>query len=96
MQGMAACDALFSRYQRVSSATLGEASVRKQRKKIKCLEKENAKLREAKKEAATQRPQMEKELRRLSKTSADHEKTLRKAVEKAVADYPNSRRGRIS
>ncbi|KAL0294403.1 UNVERIFIED_CONTAM: hypothetical protein Sradi_6889900 [Sesamum radiatum] len=37
---------------------------------------------------------MEKELRRLSKTSADHEKTLRKAVEKAVADYPNSEEGK--
>ncbi|KAL0367059.1 UNVERIFIED_CONTAM: hypothetical protein Sradi_3596000 [Sesamum radiatum] len=34
---------------------------------------------------------MEKELRRVSKTSADHERTLCKAVEKAVADYPNSK-----
>ncbi|KAL0355720.1 UNVERIFIED_CONTAM: hypothetical protein Sradi_4018900 [Sesamum radiatum] len=37
---------------------------------------------------------MEKELRRLSKASADHEKALRRAVEKAVADYPNSEEGR--
>ncbi|KAL0283135.1 UNVERIFIED_CONTAM: hypothetical protein Sradi_7239300 [Sesamum radiatum] len=37
---------------------------------------------------------MEKELRRLNKTSADHEMTLRKAVEKAVADYPNSEEGK--
>ncbi|KAL0431403.1 UNVERIFIED_CONTAM: hypothetical protein Sradi_0766300 [Sesamum radiatum] len=37
---------------------------------------------------------MEKELRRLSKVSADHEKALRRAVEKAVADYPNSEEGR--
>ncbi|KAL0404025.1 UNVERIFIED_CONTAM: hypothetical protein Sradi_2043300 [Sesamum radiatum] len=38
---------------------------------------------------------MEKKLRRLSKTSLDHERrTLRKAVEKAVADYLIRRRGR--
>ncbi|KAL0434798.1 UNVERIFIED_CONTAM: hypothetical protein Sradi_0187700 [Sesamum radiatum] len=94
MQGMAAYDALFSRYQGVSSTTSGEALVQKAEEKIKLLEKENTQLREAKKEAATQRAQMEKELRRLSKTSADHEKTLRKAVEKAVADYPNSEEGK--
>ncbi|KAL0344698.1 UNVERIFIED_CONTAM: hypothetical protein Sradi_4301100 [Sesamum radiatum] len=37
---------------------------------------------------------MEKELRRLSKMSPDHERTLRKAVEKAVADYPDSEEGK--
>ncbi|KAL0430209.1 UNVERIFIED_CONTAM: hypothetical protein Sradi_0646900 [Sesamum radiatum] len=37
---------------------------------------------------------MEKELRRLSKASADHEKALRRAVEKAVADYPNLEEGK--
>ncbi|KAL0421737.1 UNVERIFIED_CONTAM: hypothetical protein Slati_3196600 [Sesamum latifolium] len=37
---------------------------------------------------------MEKELKRLSKASADHEKALRWAVEKAVADYPNSEEGK--
>ncbi|KAL0395175.1 UNVERIFIED_CONTAM: hypothetical protein Slati_4483700 [Sesamum latifolium] len=63
--------------------------------KIQCLERENAQLREAKKEAATQRSQMGKELKRLSKVSAEHEKALRQAVEKAVADYPNSEEGRI-
>ncbi|KAL0386114.1 UNVERIFIED_CONTAM: hypothetical protein Sradi_3005700 [Sesamum radiatum] len=38
---------------------------------------------------------MEKELRRLSKGSAEHEKILRQAVEKVVADYPNSEEGRF-
>ncbi|KAL0420634.1 UNVERIFIED_CONTAM: hypothetical protein Slati_3086300 [Sesamum latifolium] len=61
--------------------------------KTQRLKRENAQLREAKKEAATQRAQMGKE--RLSKVSAEHKKALRQAVEKAVADYPNSRRGRI-
>ncbi|KAL0405865.1 UNVERIFIED_CONTAM: hypothetical protein Slati_3900400 [Sesamum latifolium] len=37
---------------------------------------------------------MEKELKRLSKVSADHERALRRAVENAVADYPNSEEGR--
>ncbi|KAL0420851.1 UNVERIFIED_CONTAM: hypothetical protein Slati_3108000 [Sesamum latifolium] len=37
---------------------------------------------------------MEKELKRLCKASADHEKALRRAVEKAVADYPNSEEGK--
>ncbi|KAL0345823.1 UNVERIFIED_CONTAM: hypothetical protein Sradi_4413600 [Sesamum radiatum] len=37
---------------------------------------------------------MEKELRFLSKTSTDHEKALRRAVEKAVADYPHSEEGK--
>ncbi|KAL0445722.1 UNVERIFIED_CONTAM: hypothetical protein Slati_1700100 [Sesamum latifolium] len=52
--------------------------------KVKRLEKENAQLREAKKEAATHRAQMDKELKCLSKESAEHEKALRRAVEKAV------------
>ncbi|KAL0411583.1 UNVERIFIED_CONTAM: hypothetical protein Slati_3748000 [Sesamum latifolium] len=34
------------------------------------------------------------ELKRLSKASADHEKALRRAVEKAVPDYPNSEEGK--
>ncbi|KAL0455781.1 UNVERIFIED_CONTAM: hypothetical protein Slati_0917300 [Sesamum latifolium] len=62
--------------------------------KIQRLEKENAQLREAKKEAASYRGQMEKELKCLSKVSANHEKALRRAVEKAVADYSNSEEGR--
>ncbi|KAL0444040.1 UNVERIFIED_CONTAM: hypothetical protein Slati_2126700 [Sesamum latifolium] len=37
---------------------------------------------------------MDRELKRLSKVSADHEKALRRAVEKVVADYPNSEEGR--
>ncbi|KAL0293930.1 UNVERIFIED_CONTAM: hypothetical protein Sradi_6912900 [Sesamum radiatum] len=37
---------------------------------------------------------MEKELKRLSKESTEHEKALRRAVEKAVHDYPNSEEGR--
>ncbi|KAL0277992.1 UNVERIFIED_CONTAM: hypothetical protein Sradi_7306100 [Sesamum radiatum] len=37
---------------------------------------------------------MEKELKRLNKASVDHEKVFRWAVEKAVADYPNSEEGR--
>ncbi|KAL0408145.1 UNVERIFIED_CONTAM: hypothetical protein Sradi_1748900 [Sesamum radiatum] len=37
---------------------------------------------------------MEKELRRLSKVSANHEKALRRAVEKTVANYPNSEEGK--
>ncbi|KAL0356043.1 UNVERIFIED_CONTAM: hypothetical protein Sradi_4051200 [Sesamum radiatum] len=37
---------------------------------------------------------MEKELRRLNKVSANHEKALWQAVEKAMADYPNSEEGR--
>ncbi|KAL0416220.1 UNVERIFIED_CONTAM: hypothetical protein Slati_3453900 [Sesamum latifolium] len=37
---------------------------------------------------------MGKELKRLSKVSAEHEKALQQAVEKAVADYPNSEEGR--
>ncbi|KAL0290210.1 UNVERIFIED_CONTAM: hypothetical protein Sradi_7054800 [Sesamum radiatum] len=62
--------------------------------KVKRLEKENAQSREAKKEAASHRTQMEKELKRLSKESAEHEKALRRAVEKAVHDYPNSKEGK--
>ncbi|KAL0405340.1 UNVERIFIED_CONTAM: hypothetical protein Slati_3847900 [Sesamum latifolium] len=62
--------------------------------KIQRLERENAQLREAKKEAVSYRGQMEKELKRLSKVSADHEKAHRRAVEKAMADYPNSEEGR--
>ncbi|KAL0451525.1 UNVERIFIED_CONTAM: hypothetical protein Slati_1130600 [Sesamum latifolium] len=37
---------------------------------------------------------MDRELKRLSKVSADHEKALQAAVEKAVVDYPNSEEGR--
>ncbi|KAL0463115.1 UNVERIFIED_CONTAM: hypothetical protein Slati_0199100 [Sesamum latifolium] len=37
---------------------------------------------------------MDRELKCLNKVSADHEKALRRAVEKAVADYPNSEKGR--
>ncbi|KAL0355769.1 UNVERIFIED_CONTAM: hypothetical protein Sradi_4023800 [Sesamum radiatum] len=62
--------------------------------KGKCLEKENAQLKEAKKEAATHRAQMDKELKRLSKESVEHEKALRRAVEKAVHDYPNPEEGK--
>ncbi|KAL0411573.1 UNVERIFIED_CONTAM: hypothetical protein Slati_3747000 [Sesamum latifolium] len=62
--------------------------------KIKRLERENAQLREAKKVASSHRAQMEKELKRLSKVSADHERALRQAVEKAVAEYPHSEEGR--
>ncbi|KAL0420911.1 UNVERIFIED_CONTAM: hypothetical protein Slati_3114000 [Sesamum latifolium] len=57
---------------------------------MKRLEKENAQLREAKKEATSHQTQMEKELKRLSKESAEHEEALRKAVEKVVRDYPHS------
>ncbi|KAL0287188.1 UNVERIFIED_CONTAM: hypothetical protein Sradi_7129500 [Sesamum radiatum] len=89
-QGLAACDTLFSRYQGVSPAGSGETSAQKAEEKIRRLEKENAQLREAKKEVANHRAQMEKELRRLSKVSADHEKALRRTMEKAVADCPNS------
>ncbi|KAL0303339.1 UNVERIFIED_CONTAM: hypothetical protein Sradi_6202000 [Sesamum radiatum] len=88
LKGLAACETLFSRYQGVPP--IGETVAQKAEERAKRLEKENTQLREAKREAATQRAQIEKELRRLSKTSADHEKTLRQAVEKAVADYPNS------
>ncbi|KAL0404440.1 UNVERIFIED_CONTAM: hypothetical protein Sradi_2084800 [Sesamum radiatum] len=62
--------------------------------KVKCLEKENAQLKEARKEAATHRAQMDKELKHLSKESAEHEKSLRRAAEKAVHDYPNSEEGK--
>ncbi|KAL0411718.1 UNVERIFIED_CONTAM: hypothetical protein Slati_3761500 [Sesamum latifolium] len=72
----------------------GEASVQRMEEKIKRLERENAQLREAKKEASSHRAQMEKELKRLSKVSADHERALRQAVEKAVAEYPHSEEGR--
>ncbi|KAL0463288.1 UNVERIFIED_CONTAM: hypothetical protein Slati_0216400 [Sesamum latifolium] len=61
---------------------------------MKRLEKENAKLKDAKKEAASHQSQMEKELKRLSKESAEHEETLRKAIEKAVRDYPYSDEGK--
>ncbi|KAL0445708.1 UNVERIFIED_CONTAM: hypothetical protein Slati_1698700 [Sesamum latifolium] len=37
---------------------------------------------------------MEKELKHLSKESAEHEEALRKAVEKAVHDYPHSEEGK--
>ncbi|KAL0445618.1 UNVERIFIED_CONTAM: hypothetical protein Slati_1689700 [Sesamum latifolium] len=37
---------------------------------------------------------MDKELKRLSKESAEHEKALRRAVEKAVHDYPNLEEGK--
>ncbi|KAL0428678.1 UNVERIFIED_CONTAM: hypothetical protein Slati_3042600 [Sesamum latifolium] len=37
---------------------------------------------------------MDKELKCLNKLSAEHEKALRRAVEKAVVDYPNSEEGR--
>ncbi|KAL0291094.1 UNVERIFIED_CONTAM: hypothetical protein Sradi_7035000 [Sesamum radiatum] len=69
-------------------------TTQKAEERARRLEKENAQLKEAKREAATQLAQMEKDLRRLSKASADHEKILRRAVEKAVADYPNSEEGR--
>ncbi|KAL0288942.1 UNVERIFIED_CONTAM: hypothetical protein Sradi_7085000 [Sesamum radiatum] len=93
-QDLAACDTLFSRYQGVPPAGSGEASAQKANEKIRRLEKENAQLREVKKEAANHRAQMEKELRRLNKVSADQEKALRRAVEKVMADYPNSEEGR--
>ncbi|KAL0319886.1 UNVERIFIED_CONTAM: hypothetical protein Sradi_5250100 [Sesamum radiatum] len=78
----------------VPPAESEETSAQKAEEKIKRMERENAQLREAKKEAANHRAQMEKELRRLSKVSADHEEALRRAVEKAVADYPNSEEGK--
>ncbi|KAL0454010.1 UNVERIFIED_CONTAM: hypothetical protein Slati_0740200 [Sesamum latifolium] len=64
--------------------------------KIQRLERENAQLREAKKEAANHRAQMDKELKRLSKVSAEHETALRRAVEKAWLIIPTRRRGGIS
>ncbi|KAL0345716.1 UNVERIFIED_CONTAM: hypothetical protein Sradi_4402900 [Sesamum radiatum] len=57
--------------------------------KVKRLEKENAQIRESKKEATSHQTQMEKLLKCLSKKSAEHEEALRKAVEKVVHDYPN-------
>ncbi|KAL0440143.1 UNVERIFIED_CONTAM: hypothetical protein Slati_2497300 [Sesamum latifolium] len=91
---MAVCSTLFSRYQGVPPAVSGETLAQKVEEKIKRLERENAQLRGAKKEAASHRAQMEKELKRLTKVSADHERALRRAVEKAVADYSNSEEGR--
>ncbi|KAL0361887.1 UNVERIFIED_CONTAM: hypothetical protein Sradi_3873200 [Sesamum radiatum] len=61
--------------------------------KVKYLEKENAQLKEAKKEAASHRSQMENELKLLSKESTEHEEAFRKVVEKAVRDYPHSEEG---
>ncbi|KAL0455039.1 UNVERIFIED_CONTAM: hypothetical protein Slati_0843100 [Sesamum latifolium] len=61
--------------------------------KVKRLEKENAQLKEAKKEAASHRSQMEKELKCLSKECAEYEEALRKAVEKAVPDCRHSKEG---
>ncbi|KAL0462786.1 UNVERIFIED_CONTAM: hypothetical protein Slati_0166200 [Sesamum latifolium] len=93
-QGMAACETLFSRYQGVPAAVSVDTPSKKMEEKVKRLEKENAQLREAKKEAANHRAQMERELKRLSKESAEHEKVLRRAVEKAVHNYPNSEEGK--
>ncbi|KAL0433679.1 UNVERIFIED_CONTAM: hypothetical protein Slati_2702200 [Sesamum latifolium] len=91
---MAACETLFSRYKGVPAAVSVDTSSKKMEEKVKRLEKENAQLREAKKEAANHRAQMERELKRLSKESAEHEKALRRAVDKAVHDYPNSEEGK--
>ncbi|KAL0411184.1 UNVERIFIED_CONTAM: hypothetical protein Slati_3708100 [Sesamum latifolium] len=46
--------------------------------KVKRLEKENAELKDAKREAISHRSQMEKELKYLSKESAEHEEAPRK------------------
>ncbi|KAL0445192.1 UNVERIFIED_CONTAM: hypothetical protein Slati_2241900, partial [Sesamum latifolium] len=62
---------------RVSAAVFVDTSSKKVEEKVKHLEKENAQLREAKKEAATHRAQTDKELKRLSKASAEHEKAPR-------------------
>ncbi|KAL0345834.1 UNVERIFIED_CONTAM: hypothetical protein Sradi_4414700 [Sesamum radiatum] len=93
-QGIFACDSLFSWYQGVSPVLSSDASRKKLEEKVKCLEKENAQLKEAKKETTSQCNQMEKELKCLSKESAGHEETLKKAVEKVVHDYSHSDEGK--
>ncbi|KAL0444714.1 UNVERIFIED_CONTAM: hypothetical protein Slati_2194100 [Sesamum latifolium] len=94
VQGMAACETLFSRYQGVFTAVSVDTPSKKMEEKVKRLEKENAQLREAKKEAATHRTQMEKELKRLSKESAEHEKALRRRWRRPCMTTPTRRRAK--
>ncbi|KAL0445089.1 UNVERIFIED_CONTAM: hypothetical protein Slati_2231600 [Sesamum latifolium] len=54
---MAACETLFSQYQGVPPAVSVDTSSKKMEEKVKLLEKENAQLEEAKKEAANHRAQ---------------------------------------
>ncbi|KAL0416461.1 UNVERIFIED_CONTAM: hypothetical protein Slati_3478000 [Sesamum latifolium] len=86
MKGISACDTLFSRYQGVPPALSSDTPSKKLEEKVKRLEKKNAQLKEAKKEAASQRSQMDRELKRLSKEGSEHEEALRKVVR----DYPYS------
>ncbi|KAL0411955.1 UNVERIFIED_CONTAM: hypothetical protein Slati_3785200 [Sesamum latifolium] len=93
MKGISVCGTLFSRYQRVPPALSSDTPSKKLEEKVKRLEKENAQFKEAKKDAASQRSQMEKELKRLSKEGEENE-ALRKAVEKVVRDYSYSDEGK--
>ncbi|KAL0462843.1 UNVERIFIED_CONTAM: hypothetical protein Slati_0171900 [Sesamum latifolium] len=49
-----------------------------------------ARLKEEKKELVARAQQQEKELKKLKKEVAGHEEAIRKAVEKAELDFPNS------
>lgn len=51
---------------------------------------EKAKLRETEKEVTRLWQQLEREVRQLRKEAACHEGALKKAVEKAVIDFPHS------
>ncbi|KAL0356464.1 UNVERIFIED_CONTAM: hypothetical protein Sradi_4093300 [Sesamum radiatum] len=91
---MAVCETLFSRYQGVPTMVSADTPSKKMEENVKRLEKENAQLREAKKETTTHRAQMEKELKCLTKESLEHDKALQREMEKAVHDYPNSEEGK--
>ncbi|KAL0413198.1 UNVERIFIED_CONTAM: hypothetical protein Sradi_1521500 [Sesamum radiatum] len=92
MKRIFACDILLSWYQGVPSAVPSDTPSKKLEEKVKRLEKENAQLKDAKKEAASQRSQMEKELKHLSKEGVEREEALRKA--EGCHDYPYSEEGK--
>ncbi|KAL0433689.1 UNVERIFIED_CONTAM: hypothetical protein Slati_2703200 [Sesamum latifolium] len=70
-----------------------EAQWRKLEDKVDRLNADVTKLKEEKKEVVARNQQQDKELKKLRKEVAGHEGAIRKAVEKAELDFPNTEDG---
>ncbi|KAL0420678.1 UNVERIFIED_CONTAM: hypothetical protein Slati_3090700 [Sesamum latifolium] len=87
------CVELFSQPQGTPPIPQSEAQRWKLGDNVERLNAENVKLKEAKKEVTSRNEQLEKELKKLQREVASHEGPIRKAVDKAMLDFPNTEEG---